>query len=195
MHFARVSGVVFALAVAAACAALPKAPPHAVAPPKLDALPPVTACWLEYLRASGPAWPVTKGPTKVKKWNGTVSGILVKHPKGTFVLDVGSSSHYWSEIKHYNPIRHIYLSQTSGRAKRKALPADAMRADGVDPKDLLYALLSHGHVDHAGGMVDLPGVKAKMSADEWTFMQRLAPKKTISVIPAHEKTLRDRVET
>src|SRR5205823_6432119 len=90
--------------------------------------------------------------------------------------------------------RRVYLKQTSGKPKRIALPADALRAAGSDPAKLLYVLISHGHIDHAGGMVDLPGVTAMMSSEEWAFMQRIAPRKTIAVIPAHEKTLEGRVK-
>lgn len=181
--------------VAAACASLPRAPPHVQVVPKLDAAAPITACWLEYLSGNGPAGPATAGWTRTRKFHGTVSGLLVKHPKGDILLDVGNSSHYWAEIKHYSVLRHFYLGQTSGRMKRKMLPADALRAAGVEPSELLYVLLSHGHIDHAGGMIDLPGVKAMMAKEEWDWMQATAPKKTIQVVPAHEKTLEGRVET
>lgn len=182
-----------AVLVLAACAAAPKVPPHALVPAKPEAAT-VGACWLEYLRAGGPAGPAVAGFPDARHWNGTISGLLVRHPKGDVLIDVGSSSHYGEEIAGYSAIRRAFLKQTSGRAKRIALPADALRGVGSDPSRLLFVILSHGHIDHAGGMVDLPGVKAMLSPAEWKFMQEVGPKKTIAVIPAHEKTLEGRTE-
>jgi glyoxylase-like metal-dependent hydrolase (beta-lactamase superfamily II) len=50
--------------------------------------------------------------------------------------------------------------------------ADAVRATGVDPADLRFALLTHVHWDHLSGLAELPGLTARVTPAELDFRER-----------------------
>ena len=170
----------------------PEAPPHARVPPKLDALPKPKACWLELLRNEAPGLAGTAGFTRARMWHVTVSGLLIRHPRGDVLIDAGNSSHFHDEVADYPLLPKLWLELLPGSNKRVALPADALRSVGVNPDTLTWLILSHGHVDHAGGIVDLPKAPVLAAQEELDFMKSLANDHTIDVIPAHARALEGR---
>jgi N-acyl homoserine lactone hydrolase len=65
------------------------------------------------------------------------------------------------------------------------LAPEALRAAGADPQRLRWVLLSHAHVDHAGGLVDLPDVPVLLAKEEMDFVDQHANDESIHVVPAH----------
>jgi len=65
--------------------------------------------------------------------------------------------------------------------------ADGLRALGLDPTDIRYVVISHGHSDHVGGAAFLQGLGARivMSEADWDLVERSAaswPKPTRDIV-------------
>ena len=85
----------------------------------------------------------------------------------------------------------------------KDLITDAMPKVGLDPKDIKYVVVTHGHGDHSAGakfLQDTYGAKILMSEADWTMLAQPArgavagapvPKKEIVVADGQKLTLGD----
>src|SRR6185295_17061410 len=70
---------------------------------------------------------------------------------------------------------------------------------GLDPKQIKYVIVSHGHIDHAGGaklLQDRFGARVLMSAADWDLIARNTqswpkPKRDIVVVDGQKLTLGD----
>lgn len=171
---------------------LPEAPPHARTAPALEALPKLKVCWAEFLKADYPGRYGSAGFTRAPQWRATTSGIVVHHPQGTIVIDVGNSSHFQEEIAGYPLVDGLFLKLGPGSQHRVALAPDGLRAVGADPAKLKWVVLSHMHVDHAGGLVDLPGAPVLLPQEEIDFARQYGKEKTLAVIPAHAAAIEGR---
>src|SRR5439155_23480616 len=83
----------------AGCATVvPPAQPHGFVAAKLSVPPELKVCWLEYAKNEFPAGWSLSAPSDRDRWRMTVSGLLVRHPKGLLLIDVGNSSHFDQEL-------------------------------------------------------------------------------------------------
>lgn len=171
---------------------LPEAPPHARVAPALDALPKLKVCWAEFLKEDFPGAYVSAGFHRASQWRLTTSGIVVHHPQGTVVIDTGNSSHLKEEVADYPLLPGLFMKLGPGAQHRVAFAPDALRAVGADPAKLKWVVLSHMHVDHAGGLVDLPGAPVLLPQEEIDFAREYGKQKTIAVVPAHAATIEGR---
>lgn len=167
------------------------APAHAVARPTLATPSNAKACWVEYGRNETLGQVGTAGITHAAKWDITVSGLLVRHPKGDLVIDVGNSSAFTAEIADYPVLERTWLTLLPGSNRVVATAPQALRAAGVNP-DQLTVVPTHAHVDHLGGLVDLPGARVLMPQEEIDFAGGHGDDHYLHVVPAHARTLRGR---
>jgi len=75
--------------------------------------------------------------------------------RGDLLIDTGNSSHYDQEISGFPFATWLKLKSLAGQLKPKVPLADLLRRIGEDPAKLRWAILSHVHLDHAGGLMDL----------------------------------------
>jgi N-acyl homoserine lactone hydrolase len=162
--------------------------PHAVVEPDLGRLPAVRACWVEYGRNETSGQVATAGITRLGTWDVTVAGLLVHHPGGDLVVDVGNSSHFDEEISGFPPAERFLLRAIPGSNRTVATAPAALQAAGVDLARLTV-VVSHMHVDHAGGLVDLPGVPVLLPEQEIAFAAREVAEGHVHVVPAHARAL------
>lgn len=128
----------------------------------------------------------TAGRTRTRHLDGTISGLLVRHPEGAVLVDAGSSSAFDEEIASYRGLNRMFLRRGPGSARRVALPPEALAAVGQPAESLRAVLLSHAHVDHAGGLRDLPNrVPVWLAADELRYVRERADGRTVGVIREH----------
>jgi N-acyl homoserine lactone hydrolase len=153
---------------------LPAAPPHARVAPAINPLKGLAACWVE----TGSTF--TSFPFAM-----TAGSILVKHPSGDLLIDTGNSTHFDDEIAGYPFLLRLKLKNLAGQLNPEvSLPA-LMRLAGADPDKIRWVILSHVHLDHAGGLMDLPRVPVLLTGEELEFAFNPAVQAKGYVIPAH----------
>ncbi len=169
-----------------------RAAPHALAIPPAPALAaPVRACWAEMGRNEALGQVASAGFTHIRTWEVTVAGLVVRHPKGDLVVDVGNSSAFAKEIVEYTYLDRKWLELLPGSNRIVATAPEALRALGVSA-DALTVVVSHAHPDHMGGLVDLPRARVLMPEEELAFARRHQGDLSVHVVPAHARALADR---
>ena len=170
---------------------LPAAPPHANVPPQVSA-PPLELCWIEYATDNQPGNYGLAGSSDKFAWNLTFSGLLVRHPRGHVLIDVGNSTHFDEETETSGFTARRLQKSFQGAGTRVATAPDALRAIGEDPARLAGIVISHIHADHAGGVMDLPGVPVLLSAEEAAFAEHERDNGTFDVLRAEALNIASR---
>jgi len=138
--------------------ALPAAAPHARVVPVISTIPGTSACWVE-----------TAKTFSNFSFGSTAGSVLVRHPAGDLLIDTGSSSDYDQEISGYPFATWLKLKALAGQLKPKVPLPDLLHQIGEDPAKLRWAILSHTHLDHAGGLMDLPRLPVLLTREELQF--------------------------
>jgi glyoxylase-like metal-dependent hydrolase (beta-lactamase superfamily II) len=163
----RLALLLFALAAVVAAAfyllyfrrtPLPATPPHARVAPSISTIPGVSACWIE-----------TGKTFSNFSFGSTAGSVLVKHPAGDLLIDTGNSSHFDDEIRAYPFGTWLKLRFLAGQLKPETALPQLLRRIGEDPAKLRWAILSHVHLDHAGGLMDLPQLTVLLTREELQF--------------------------
>ncbi|MEO7109530.1 MAG: MBL fold metallo-hydrolase [Polyangiaceae bacterium] len=170
------------------------APSHArVAPAEILSRPDLKICWAEFARNEAWGQLGSAGVTHAPRWDVTISGLVVEHPRGTVVIDIGSSSHFHDEIKDYGPYDHAWLETLPGSSRILKSAPVALRDLGVDPENLFGIIASHAHPDHIGGAVDLPHATLLMPHEEREFSEDSETHRNVQVIQDQAKAIHGRV--
>jgi glyoxylase-like metal-dependent hydrolase (beta-lactamase superfamily II) len=157
---------------------LPPAPPHARAVPTIARLPGLAACWIE------------TGKTFSRFSIGMTAGsILMKHPAGDLLIDAGNSSHFRRDISVYPFWLRWKLQSLAGQLNPEVPLPEMLRRAGEDPAKLRWAIPSHVHLDHAGGLTDLPHLIVLMTREELLFANDPAIQEKGYVLAAYTKVL------
>ena len=153
---------------------LAAAAPHARVAPTVTPLKGLSACWVETGSAfTGFSFAVTAG------------SILVKHPNGDLLIDTGNSSHFDDEIARDPFLLGLKLKNLAGSLNPEVPLPELMRLVGGDPTKIKWVILSHTHLDHAGGLMDLPAVPVLLTREELQFAFNPAVQAKGFVIPVH----------
>jgi glyoxylase-like metal-dependent hydrolase (beta-lactamase superfamily II) len=155
---------------------LPAAAPHALVTPLIKPLPGLSACWIE-----------TGKTFSSFSFGSTAGSILVRHPAGDLLIDTGNSSHFDDEIRGYSFGSWLKLRLLAGQLKPEFPLPEMLRRVHEDPAKLRWVILSHVHLDHAGGLMDLPPLLVLLSKEELQFAHDPAVQAMGYVIPAHVK--------
>jgi len=139
----------------------------------------VQACWVE-----------SRG-----KLGFTASAILIHHPtQGSVLIDAGNSSNFDAEVQAYEGKIKRWFKTFPGALKPKVPLDDLLLGMGVDPGQLHAVLPTHAHLDHIGGILDLPKIPVWVSQAEAALIERGRESVTEEVIPAHAEALADQLE-
>jgi glyoxylase-like metal-dependent hydrolase (beta-lactamase superfamily II) len=137
---------------------LAPARPHALVAPSIASLPGLSACWIE-----------TGKTFSSFSFGSTAGGILVRHPAGDLLIDTGNSSHFDDEIRGYPLRTWCKLRFLAGQLKPDVPLSELLRRVKEDPRKLRWVILSHTHLDHSGGLMDLPRLPVLLSEEELQF--------------------------
>jgi len=137
---------------------LPASAPHARVAPSISMIPGLSACWIE-----------TGKTFSNFSFASTAGSILVKHPAGDLLIDTGNSSHFDEEIRGYPFGTWLKLKFLAGQLKPEIALPQLLRRVGEDPAKLRWAILSHVHLDHAGGLMNLPHLPVLLTREELQF--------------------------
>jgi len=159
-------------------APLPPALPHARVVPTIAKLPGLSACWIE------------TGKTFSRFPIGMTAGsILVRHPAGDLLIDAGNSSHFAQDVSIYPFWLRLKLRSLAGQLNPEVPLPDMLRRVGEDPDKLRWAILSHVHLDHVGGLMDLPHLPVLMTREEILFANDSAAQAKGYVLAVYIKAL------
>ncbi|HYL09523.1 MAG TPA: MBL fold metallo-hydrolase [Candidatus Acidoferrales bacterium] len=159
---------------------LPDVPARQRVAPSFSALPAMSACWVE----TGAM--LTSTPMAV-----TMSGILVHHPAGDLLIDTGISSHFDEEISGYPFWTRLRGEMMLGPLAPDIPIPELLHLMGQDPSKLRWVVVSHGHLDHVGGLMDLPRVPVLLPKEELDFLADTNNQKKGFVIAEHSRLLHD----
>ncbi len=137
---------------------LAPATPHTLVAPSIASVPGLSACWIE------------TGKTFSNFSFGSSAGsILVRHPAGDLLIDTGNSSNFDEEIRGYSFGTWLKLRFLAGQLKPPVPLWELLRRVKEEPGKLHWVILSHAHLDHSGGLMDLPRVPVLLSQEELQF--------------------------
>jgi glyoxylase-like metal-dependent hydrolase (beta-lactamase superfamily II) len=155
---------------------LPAAAPHTLVAPVIKPLPGLSACWIE-----------TGKTFSDSSFGSTAGSILVRHPAGDLLIDTGNSSHFDQEIRGYPFVVWLKLKFLAGQLKPAIPLPELLRRMKEDPQKLRWVILSHVHLDHSGGLMDLPRVPVLLSQEELQFANDPSVQAKGYVMAAHVK--------
>jgi len=134
----------------------------------------LSACWIE-----------TGKTFSNFSFGSTAGSILVRHPAGDLLIDTGNSSHFNEEIRSFPFLTWFKLRSLAGQLTPNVpLPALLQRV-GENPSRIRWVILSHAHLDHSGGLMDLPPVPVLLSREEIVFANRSDVQAKGFIIAAH----------
>lgn len=157
---------------------LPPATPHVRVAPVVSVLPGFSACWIETGRT------FTKFPIAM-----TAGSILVRHPAGDLLIDAGNSSHFAEDVQVYPFWLRLKLKSLAGQLNPDVPLPDLLHRAGENPAKLRWAILSHVHLDHAGGLMDLPRLPVLLTREELQFANSPEAQAKGYVLAAYTKAL------
>lgn len=139
----------------------------------------VSACWVETGHIAVPGL-----------GEFTASGILVRHPDGDLVLiDGGASTAFHEEIQVYEGEDRAFMETVVGLLAPKVSLPEALAALGHDAGELDRFVATHVHIDHVGGVMDLPDLPVLMPQPEIDLLRRGLDEILFEVVPAHAERL------
>jgi glyoxylase-like metal-dependent hydrolase (beta-lactamase superfamily II) len=155
---------------------LPAVAPHARVAPAISTIPGIAACWVE-----------TGKTFSSFSFGSTAGSVLVRHPAGDLLIDTGNSSHFDDEIRGFPFGTWLKLKSLAGELKVESQLPQLLHQIGEDPAKLRWAILSHVHLDHAGGLMDLPPMPVLLTREELQFANDPDVQARGYVIAAHTK--------
>jgi glyoxylase-like metal-dependent hydrolase (beta-lactamase superfamily II) len=142
--------------------------------PAISTIPGIVACWVE------------TGKTFSRfSFGSTAGSVLVRHPAGDLLIDTGNSSHFDDEIRGFPFGTWLKLKSLAGELKVESPLPQLLRQIGEEPAKLRWAILSHVHLDHSGGLIDLPPLSVLLTREELQFANEPNVQARGYVIAAH----------
>jgi glyoxylase-like metal-dependent hydrolase (beta-lactamase superfamily II) len=120
----------------------------------------------------------------------TLSGLLIRHPTADVLVDAGNSTRFAEEISGYPWAVRVRLRMLLGALQARQPLGELLKGLNVDTRRLMV-IASHAHLDHIGGLMDLPPVPVLMSKEERAYLADRAAWEMGYVMPAHAVVLQD----
>ncbi len=181
-----------ALALVGCSPTLPPAPPHArVAPPPATAS--AAACWVEMGDGEVAGSLGMNGEPDIGPWLVTFSALLVRHAGGDLLVDTGMSAHFDELVKTTKLVPRLFLHSLVDPAEHVTSLPDALARMGEKVTDIHSVVLSHVHSDHAGGLLDLPGVPVLIGVGDADLARKEKDQGGFDVVKAVADSLEPRV--
>lgn len=101
------------------------------------------------------------------KYRSGVMGVVLRHPKGTWLLDAGFGENAQQHFEDVTPA----IMQAAASLTVKSGMAAQLKNIGLSPDDLDGILLTHAHWDHVSGLEDMLQVPLLLNAAEEDFIR------------------------
>lgn len=92
-----------------------------------------------------------------------IAAYLIRHPLGTAVFDLGLHPDLATSSDRLGPLAKIFTADL----EPDGTIGPRLEQHDIDPTSEIVAIVSHGHFDHVGGLVDLPNARVLVQRDEW----------------------------
>lgn len=103
-------------------------------------------------------------PGEERQFN--MGGILVRHPRGTLLIDTGFGRNIDAHVQRAPMLARALTKYTKGTPF-----ADRLAAAHIDLKSLMGIVLTHAHWDHVSGLDDLRSVPVMVPQKELDFIR------------------------
>jgi N-acyl homoserine lactone hydrolase len=114
---------------------------------------------------------ITFGKDVGKRITVPVPYFLIDHPKGKILFDTGNAREVATDShdphKHWGIIADIYVPDM----REEEYVVEGLKKVNVDPSEIKCVILSHLHLDHAGGVGEFPNAQYFVQEDElrWAY--------------------------
>lgn len=123
---------------------------------------------------------VVEGRLRPRTTGMTIGAFVVEHPSGPFLADAGLC--HDCHTRHLADMPSLLRRLSAGPPPTTGL-VEGVRATGVDPAQLQFALITHLHWDHVSGLAELPDLTARVNAADLPLAAADAPPRA-GVVPA-----------
>lgn len=137
------------------------------APAERSSWPEIGVSFLRCGTIRAPEAVLIRGGSLLKMRTNALGAVLIQHPRGTFLYDTGLST----AVYRYLPDMSFLFRHTLAAFEFEQSLQSHLQGRGLRPRDIDFALLSHLHWDHVGGVPDLPGVKLLVNQVDYAAWQ------------------------
>ncbi len=123
------------------------------------------------------------------QWKYAIASIAVKHPAGLLIIDPAFGLSIADDLRRAGP----FVMSVMGTERTKTPVAEVMEKAGLHPADAQFAVITHAHWDHTGGLGDLPNARVLISRSELTWAAPLTRFFDQGVMPHHLKRAKERM--
>ncbi len=125
------------------------------------------------------------------KWKYAIASIAVKHPAGLLIIDPAFGESIADDLHRAGP----FVMAVMGTEHTKTPVAQVMEQAGLHPADVRFAVITHAHWDHTGGLGDLPNARVLIARAELEWTQPFTRFFEGGVMPHHLKRAKERIFT
>lgn len=172
-----------------ACAhRIPEPAPRVLSEP-LPAAPGLSVCWVEFATGTlqkGLAVAHGAAPADVPS---TLSGVVLSQGDRRFLVDGGARADLDAEFAGVTGLTRVFLEEAAKPFTPVAPIAAALTGVGIEPSSLTGGLITHGHFDHLGGLLDLPGLPVHLPEAELGLAKAGAAGEASPITPADSRDL------
>lgn len=149
----------------------------------------VSLCVLMQEAEVRPLWQGVAAATS-DTWQYAIASIALQHPSvGLVVIDPAFGRSIADDLRRAGPL----VMSVMGEAHTKTPVADVLEQAGLDPADVRYALITHAHWDHTGGLGDLPNARVLVAHPELEWAQPFTGYFDHGAMPHHLKRAKERM--
>jgi len=124
-----------------------------------------------------------------EKWHYAIAAIAIQHPAGLVIIDPGFGDSIADDLHRAGP----FMMAIFGDERTKTPIGRAMEKAGLNAADARFALITHAHWDHTGGLGDLTNAKVLVSRTELAWTSHFNLFFDHGVMPHHLKRAKERL--
>lgn len=122
-------------------------------------------------------------------WNYAIASIAVKHPAGLLIIDPAFGLSIGEDLRRAGP----FVMSAMGDERTKTPVVKVLEQAGLDPAEVRYAVMTHAHWDHTGGLGDLRQARVLIARAELEWATPFTRFMDHGVMPHHLKRAKDRL--
>lgn len=122
-------------------------------------------------------------------WNYAIASVAVKHPAGLLIIDPAFGSSIADDLHRAGPL----VMSVMGNESTKTPLVKVLENAGLAAADVRYAVITHAHWDHTGGLGDLPQARVLVARTELEWASPFTRYLDHGVMPHHLKRAKDRL--